>query len=707
MRSLFGLLFPCVFCPALVQAQSTTDSRTMETIRVEATAGNATSATKLPLTLRETPQSISVVTRERIEDQDLKSLQEVLDNTPGIYSYAWDTERVIFSTRGFVIDSLLYDGVPATTNFSTESIDETIDTALYERIEIVRGATGLMSGAGSPAASVNLVRKHADGQALDVLLDLTAGSWNDRRFEADISTPLTNDGTWRARAVGVYQDRESFQDFYDNERKVFYGIVDGDLSANTRLSFGIDYQDNSPESNTWGSFPLFLSDGTPANWPRSVTTAPDWSFWNRRTQSAFAEISHTFANEWSLDATATWRRFDEDLALFYVYGFPDVVTGEGLEPYAYRSDGEITTLALDLHARGELNLFGRAHQIVLGYNGSKVENTGREYAHGALAPVGNFFEWDGSYAAPDFDPVGILLTDIDARQNGFYAAGRFVLADPLKLVAGARLATWKSDHFYIYDSPDVTFHTEYEKVIPYAGLIYDLNGSYSLFASYTEIFKPQLSRDATGRYLDPLDGNSVELGIKGEHFAGRLNTALTLFDTRQDNVAAPDIDTVSGDPILLPDGTQASHSIDGTRTRGFELEVDGQLAEGWKASLGWSRYQIEDGEGVEIRTFTPRTLVRMFTTWTPAAFAKLTVGGGVNYQSDSTSIVGAPAGAYVLRQGDVTQVSLMARYRLTEKISVQVNGSNLLDEKYYVLDEYDNTHYGEPLAVSASVNVRF
>ena len=681
------------------------DPRTLQTIRVEATAEATTTATQLPLSLRETPQSITVVTRERIEDQNLQSLQDVLDNTPGVYSYAWDTERVIFTARGFVIDNLMYDGVPAEGNFSTESIDETIDTALYDRIEIVRGATGLMTGAGSPAASINLHRKHADSKELATSLGFTAGSWNDFRVDADVSTPLTSDGRVRARFVGVYQDTESFQDFYNKEKTVLYGIVDADLSENTRLSVGVDYQDNSPQANTWGSFPLYLADGSPANWARSVTTATDWAFWERRTTSAFAELEHSFENGWALRSTLSWRRFEEDLALFYVYGFPDPETGEGLDPYAYRADGEITALALDVHASGAINLFGREHELVVGYNGSKVENNGNEFGYDEedLAPVGNFFEWDGSYPEPVFDSTGFLLTDIDSSQNGFYVAGRFVLADRLKAIAGARYSTWETDHFYFYDSPDVTFHDEYEKVIPYAGLIVDISKNFSAFASFTEIFKPQVTLDVDNNYLDPIDGNSVEFGIKGEHFDARLNTALTLFETRQDNVAEAAFDE-DGNPIMLDNGVQASISIDGTRTRGFEFEASGALSDRWKASLGWTRYLIEDADGVAVRTFVPRTMVRGFTTWRPAALEKLTLGAGINWQSDSFTQVGGPVGGITLRESDVTQISLMARYQFTPKISVQLNGSNLLDEDYYVLDNYDNTHYGEPLGVSASLN---
>jgi len=681
------------------------DPKTLQTIRVEATAESASTAAKLPLTLRETPQSVTVMTRERLQDQNLQSLDDVLNNTPGVYSYAWDTERVLFTARGFLIDNLLYDGVPAEGNFSTHSVDETLDTALYDRIEIVRGATGLMTGAGNPAASINLHRKHADSTGFASSLGLTVGSWNDRRVDIDLSTPLTNDGDVRARVVGVYQDNESFQNFYNKQKTVLSGIVDADLSDATRLSVGVDVQDNKPQANTWGSFPMFLADGSLANWSRSVTTAPDWAFWDRQTTSAFAELNHSFNNGWSLSGTLNWRRFEEDLALFYVYGFPDPQTGLGLDPYAYRSDGKITELALDMHASGSVSWFGREHDLVVGYNGSKVENTGNEYAPGELAPVGNFFEWDGSYAKPDFDRTGVMLTDIDSQQNGLYVAGRFTLADRVTAVAGARYSTWDTDHYYLYDSSE-TLHDEYEKVIPYAGLIFDIDSHFSAFASYTEIFKPQVMRDVNLDYLDPIDGNSLEFGIKGEHFDARLNTSLTLFETKQDNVATGAFDA-DGNPILLPDGNQASRAIDGTRTRGFEFEAQGTIGERWNASLGWTRYLIEDADGVAVRTFVPRTLVRAFATWHPASLEKLTFGGGINWQSDSYTMLGAPDGGVTFREGDVTLLSLMARYQFTPKISVQLNGNNLLDQKYWVLDDYDNTHYGEPVAVSASLNWQF
>lgn len=673
------------------------------------TVVETTSATRLPLSARETPQSVTIITRERMEDQNLQSLRDVLDNTTGVYSYAYDSERVVFTSRGFFIDSVLFDGVPAAANFSTDSADETLDTALYERVEIVRGATGLMTGTGSPSASVNLIRKHADSRTLEVDSSFTAGSWDDQRALMDLSVPLNSDGTVRGRVVGVYQHRESYQDLYENEKQVLYAIVDADLAPDTRLSLGYNFQETLPQGNTWGSFPLFLSDGTRTDWDRSITTATDWSFWNKRTQTAFLEVEQQLGERWVLRGTLTHRKRDEDLALFYVYGFPDVATGTGLIPYAYRENVETRQNALDLHAAGPFSLLGREHELVVGYNGSRVDIHSDEFAHEELPALGNFFEWDGSYPMPAFGPA-LQITDVDTREYGLYATARLSLSDSLKLITGARFNRWDSNYYYIYTGPR-PFVQNNGRTTPYAGLIWDLDRTWSLFTSYAEIFKPQQRQAQDGRFLDPIEGESVELGIKGEHFSGRFNTEFTLFDTRQNKVGVaathPD-----GSPVYVAgtedDNPQQASVMVKAHTRGFELEASGSLMPNWIMSLGWSRYLLEDGDGEDVKPWIPRTLVRSFTRFNPkGVLSKLTTGGGVNWQSASNLDVFGPQGSVNIEQSSVTLLDLMARWQFTPALSVQLNGDNLLDEKYYVLDEYGNLYFGAPASASASLNYRF
>lgn len=706
-------LLLALYCPALAAAE---EAGTNAPIKLEAitvtedaekpyTVDITPSATRLPLSLRETPQSVTVITQQRIEDQNLQSLRDVLDNTTGVYSYAYDSERVVFTSRGFTIDSTLYDGVPVAPGLNAGSADPTLDTALYERIEVVRGATGLMTGAGNPAASINLVRKHADSETFTGSTSLSYGSWDDFRSTADISTPLSRDGKIRARVVGVYQNRDSYTDLYRNEKQMFYGVIDADLAPSTRLSIGYDYQQTLPQGNTWGSFPLFYSDGTRTDWPRSVTTAADWSYWNNKTETMFAELKHDFGNGWSLRSTVQRRETDGNANLFYVYGYPDRETGEGLFPFAYRSDDYGRQNSLDAYLSGPFELFGRRHELVIGGMGSWLHKDSYEYLNGDLADIGNFNDWDGSYPEPEFASTGDYISRIRTRQAAAYSALRLSLADPLKLIVGARYSDYKTSDFYVYDATP-TVENDYKKVTPYAGLVYDFSKTYSAFASYTKIFNPQKYQNRDGGYLDPLDGYSTEIGIKGAHFDGRVNTALTLFDTRQDNVAVADPgEYVNGDPTR-----PASIEADGTRTRGFEFEANGELLKDWNLSLGWSHYTMQDADGATVKGYIPRTMVRAFTTWTlPGTLHGLTVGGGLNWQSDQyvsveSSIEGDTA---TISQGSLIQASLMARYQITPQLSAQLNGENLLDKKYYVVDEYGNLYYGQPASVTATLTFNF
>lgn len=172
------------------------------------TTSATAAATKLPLSLRHTPQSVSVITRSRMDDQNLTQLQDVLEQTVGIsvvqsgYVGAnWNT----FQSRGFTISNYLVDGVPMRNGFELM----TSDMSFYDRLEIVRGATGLMQGVGSPAGSINFVRKKP---TRDFQASVTGqlGSWDNYRGMLDISTPLNEDGSVRGRVVAVKQDSGSY-----------------------------------------------------------------------------------------------------------------------------------------------------------------------------------------------------------------------------------------------------------------------------------------------------------------------------------------------------------------------------------------------------------------------------------------------------------------------------------------------------------------
>jgi len=681
-------------------------AKTLDAVHVHAereggyTIEQTRAATRLSLTPQDTPQSLTIVTEQRIQDQNLQSVRDVLDNVTGVSSTQYDTERVVFWARGFQVENMSYDGVPIAASLNSSSADASLDTVIYDRIEIVRGATGLLSGAGNPSASINFVRKHANSRELTGDASLSIGSWNDYRGTIDVSSALNDSGSVRGRFVGAYQQGDSYLDRYESRKQVAYGVVDMDLSEATTLSLGYDYQRTDPKSVTWGSYPVFYADGGFIEWPRSFNTSTDWSYWTNTTQTAFADLSHRFGNDWQLRVLASHRRTEGDMALFYVYGFPTRDTGEGVDPFAFLGHDRGRQDNLDVYASGPFQLFGREHELVVGASGSRYEKTSDEYGQDPLPPIGNFLQWDGSYPRPTFIAPATRVTDIQTDQTGLYVAARFSLADPLKLIAGARYSRWKNDTDDVYSG---VFRHDHNKTTPYAGLVYEINPTWSTFASYTEIFNPQDNRTASGNFLDPVVGDSVEIGIKGRHFDGRLNTSLVLFDTHQDNVAEADVGQ------YLPDGmTQAYYAVDGTRSRGVELDAAGDLTENWNLSAGWSHFDLEGPDGQDLRSFLPRTLLRVFTTYRlPGDWNGLTIGGGVNWQAASDALVDGPDGAQRLHQSSVTLVSAMARYAFNPQSELQLNVDNLLDKKYFVLDEYSNLYYAAPSSATLSFRYRF
>lgn len=671
------------------------------------TTGETAAATHLPLSLRETPQAVTVMTRQRMDDQQLNSVQGVLDNTTGITSYQSDSERTSFYTRGFLINNVQYDGIPTVVgNTVNGSGISAIDTAFYDRVEVVRGASGLLTGTGNPSAAINLVRKRPT-QDFSASASLSAGSWDTHRAMADLSTPLTADGRIRARLVGSYQDGHSYIDGYKPEKKSFYGIVEADLTSHTTVSLGYDDQHITSTGATWGGLPLWFSDGTQADYASSKSYAQDWSQWNTTLKTAFAELDHRFDNGWKLHATAGQYRTEFNAELLGLVGRPDRATGLGTYPFgaypvALASQGSSRTNTFDVMMAGPFDLLGRHHEAVVGAMTSRRTSGENDIApfYAGFMPV-NINELSTPFARPDFAAMPSVPTSTGIKQSGVYGAARLSLADPLKLIVGARVSNYEIDNSVGGAA------MRYEKngvFTPYAGLVYDINRIYSAYLSHTRIFNPQTDyQDSKGNVLTPATGKTTEIGLKGAYLEGRLHASVALFETRLDNAAQ----IVAG--AFTPAGAQAYSGADGTKSRGVEVDLQGELARGWNIYAGLSHFIAEDGNGVRLNSQLPRTTAQFFTTYRlPGAWHKLTVGGGVRWQSGiyeaantGTSTLGGQQGGYAL-------ASLMARYAVSQKTTVALNVNNLFDKKYALQKgDFDTVTYGAPRNMMVTLDYRY
>lgn len=158
---------------------------------------STTAGTKMQMTQRDIPQSVSIVSQQRMEDQQLQTLGDVMDNTLGISKSQADSDRSSYYSRGFQIDNYMVDGIPTYFESRWNLGDALSDTALFERVEVVRGANGLMTGTGNPSASINMIRKHATSREFTGNVSAEYGSWNKQRYVTDLQSPLTADGNVR------------------------------------------------------------------------------------------------------------------------------------------------------------------------------------------------------------------------------------------------------------------------------------------------------------------------------------------------------------------------------------------------------------------------------------------------------------------------------------------------------------------------------
>ena len=650
------------------------------------------SAVGLGLRDNEIPQSVSVMTEQRIQDQNLNNIKDVVDNSIGLSTIPADTERNTFISRGFEVSNYMVDSVPQPLGDLGGSIGQSIiDLSTYNRIEVVRGATGLMTGAGNPAAAINFSRKHADSSDFTGYVNVKTGSWDQRELSTDLSNGLNEEGTVRGRVVAKYHKNNSFMDRYSKETSVLYGVVDADITEDTLIRVGAGMQNNNAPGATWGGLNAFDSDGNKIDWSRSKSMAANWSYYNTDSTYYFTNLEHHLDNGWLFKADYNHTQYKQHSQLLYVGGIVDTSDeGASLGTYALKSRSENNIDSYDMQLNGDFQLLGQTHEFVTGLLYSE-QTLKRYYGYGANGSAfgQSLYDYDGDYATTFANPS--LTADYTTREFGFYAAARFHLTEDLKWIIGGRVSNWNRDGFGTSD------YGKDGKVTPYTGLLYDITPQHRAYVSYAEIFSPQDKYDANDNLVSPLEGHNYEVGLKSALLDNTLHTTIALFRTEQDNYAEATGRYTSSGNYIYEEKDMTS--------KGFELEATGQITEGLKISAGYTQYKAHDTNGDDVSTTYPKKQFKVFTTYNfVSLLPELTVGGGVNWQSkiyqDDTS-------GNRTEQSNYAVVNLMSRYDITKKTNIQLNINNLFDKTYYSSVYADGYNYGDPMNFTLSVQHNF
>ena len=337
-------------------------------------SGGALSLGKGNASLRDTPHSVTIISRQQIEDQGLSDLTDVLRSTPGIEVFNTDSERVGYYARGQEITNVQFDGNAAITPGSGNGFYIQPDMATLDHAEVLRGAAGLMRGAGSPSGAVNLVRKRPTSQ-FSAGGAATAGSWDTYRAEGDISAPLNASGSVRGRVVAVEYRRHHFQKARKSDKSVLYAVLGADIAPATTLLAGLEWS-TLKTNGAWGNL-LANIDGSPMQFARDTYLGSSENHWDRENRQAFASLEHQLGNGWSAKASFNFINMKR---MHGADGYVQtLISRNAKDPskinYQISRCGEKDYTAQqtswDLYASGPFTLLGRQHELVVGANGSR------------------------------------------------------------------------------------------------------------------------------------------------------------------------------------------------------------------------------------------------------------------------------------------------------------------------------------------------
>ncbi|EJU9614702.1 MULTISPECIES: TonB-dependent receptor [Pseudomonas] len=656
-------------------------------------------------TLKETPQSVTVITRKLMDDQNLNTIDQVMEKTPGITVSGSPMAGQYFYSRGFKMDApYQYDGVPLDIGSSyVQANSFGADMTVYDRVEILRGASGMMKGAGTPTGAVNLVRKR--GQATPTAsVTLQGGSWDNYRGQVDVGGPLNADGTLRGRAVVAKQDRQYFYDIAKRGDDIAYAALDYDFTPDTTAGIGFAYErvDATP---CWGGLPRY-ADGSDLKLSRSTCLGASWNTWDSKRNTVWADISQRLNDDWRAKLSAIYTHNTQDMKYLQGAVFSTVAVGSdngALTPLAGLFDYDQTDYGFDGFIDGKFRAFGLEHELTLGANTSRSRSNDVWALERLTGTTIDAFD-PGKVAEPSDSEIIAnsyrggwpYPSKIDIKQTGAYANLRLKLAEPLTLVLGSRVSWY--DYYNdnkSYGSVSTSRMTETGQVTPFAALLYDIDPHLTVYASYADVFQPQSYVDADGKPLPPKTGKNYELGIKGEWFDGALNGTANLFQAYQEHAAG-----------ALDSSCNCSYDTGKVRAQGVELEMSGSPIERLQVLAGYTYTQtktlsavrnvnVAASDGDTYNTLVPRHLLRVWGDYELAgALRDFSVGGGVTAQSDiyrlSNSVKSAQAG-YAIWSGRI-------QYHLDEHWSVALNGNNLFDKKYYqtIGDRLTMNYYGDP-----------
>jgi iron complex outermembrane recepter protein len=654
-------------------------------------ADEATTATRTDTPLREIPQSIQVIPRQVLEDQQVIQLEEAVRNVSGVTSgntFA-DTQDGGFVIRGFPsFDLYLRNGF----RDNAQGIRE---FANVERVEVLKGPASVLYGNLEPGGVINFVTEMPLSDPY-YSAELELGNYGFVRPSIDFSGPLNDDGTLLYRLNAAYLNEDGFRDFNRATERYFIApVLTWQISDRTDLTLEFDYvSDERPFDRG-----LVVIGDEVADIPISRILGEEDDFRQVEEVGAGYRFEHRFSDNWRV-RNAFRMLFSDSLDYAFQPDSLDEATGI-LSRNLRSNDDHRESFALQTELVGEFSTGSIDHTLLFGIDWSR--NTQRSNTRAAEStPSINIFDPEYDAFRPERSDLPLLTIDrFNATDTiGFFIQDQIDLLDNLHLLIGGR--------FDIIDQSSFSFLSNTgsdqneEAFSPRIGILYRPIEPLSLYASYSQSFQPNVFTQSDGSFLEPERGRQFEVGVRGEFLDDRLIANLAAYHLTKTNVATTD-----------PDDPNFSLPLGEVRSQGIELDVAGEILPGWNiiASYAYTDAEVTDSgddpffpEGLRNANVAPNT-ASLWTTYEiqTGTLQGLGFGIGVFYVDNRP---GDFDNTYELPSFIRTDAAV---YYRRDNWRAALNIKNLFDERYFAGADFGTTTVrpGEPFTIVGSIAVEF
>lgn len=648
---------------------------------------------KTPTLLLNVPQSASIIDEAQIEEQGLFSVADAMQYTPGVSIGLGEDHR----------DQITIRGQNTTADFFVDGLRDDVQyfRPLYnvERIEIMRGANALLFGRGGGGGVVNRVTKTASTQSDFAVLSGNLDTFSAGGVTVDVNRAMDDDQAVRLNAA--FDRIDNHRDFKDGERFAINPTWFKALSERTTLNASYEYVNDDRMVDRG----IPSSEGAPLK-GNYDTFFGDRDFNNTTLEAHIARVrvDHQLTAEWALNTTVQYAQYDKAYQNLYPTSFDAAEQRVTLD--GYRDTTERENLLWQLNAIGQIETGNVSHTLLAGaeYADQQTDN----------ARLDNQFAENGSdklsflFTNPLNVPSHSLTAPVRDRSSDVSVISAFVqdeiaLTDNWILVAGARYDRFSidvTDYLVTDNVGNGLISSDDSDVSPRFGVIYKPVDEVSVYASYSRSFLPRagdqfLTLSLSAAALDAEEFRNTEIGAKW-NLNEKLNVSAAVFDVERTNGASVD-----------PTNPEVSQ-LTGTETRGFELQLVGNLTDKLSVTGGYSYLDGQqttvsangNGDGQRLAQLPEH----MFSMWTKYHHdEQWQFGVGAVYQSEQFASL-----SNAVTLPSFTRIDAAVFYRYSEALQLQLNVNNLLDREYYPSAHNDNNiATGQPLHGRVAATYRF